>query len=122
MSDGTNARGPMPVPFPWSRYIDVHFFGSVPWTLVILWERPPVPRGMRQCEICHQGVEDEFHFVCVCPAYVHIRKKYIKQYYWKRPSMFKLVQLFNTENKKALNGLAKYVYRAFNLRKELTRT
>ena len=70
------------------------------------WERPPVPREMRQCEICHQGVEDEFHFVCVCPAYVHIRKKYIKQYHWKRPSMFKLVQLFNTENRKAFNGLA----------------
>ena len=86
------------------------------------WERPPVPREMRQCEICHQGVEDEFHFVCVCPAYVHIRKKYIKQYYWKRPSMFKLVQLFNTENRKALNGLAKFVYQAFNLRSELTRT
>ena len=86
------------------------------------WERPPVPREMRQCEICHQGVEDEFHFVCVCPTYVHIRKKYTKQYYWKRPSMFKLVQLFNTENRKALNGLAKYVYQAFNLRNELTRT
>ena len=22
------------------------------------WERPPVPREMRHCEICHQGVED----------------------------------------------------------------
>ena len=77
---------------------------------------------MRQCPICHQGFEDEFHFVCVCPAYVHIRKKYIKQYYWKRPSMFELVHLFNTENRKALNGLAKYVYQAFNLRNEVTRT
>ena len=73
-------------------------------------------------QICHQGFEDEFHFVCVCPACVHIRKKYIKQYYWKRPSMFKLVQLFNTENRKALNGLAKYVYQAFNVRNELTKT
>ena len=36
--------------------------------------------------------------------------------------MFKLVQLFNTENKKALKGLAKYVYIAFNLRNEVTRT
>ena len=86
------------------------------------WERPPVPREMRQCEICHQGVEDEFHFVCVSSAHVHIRKNYIKQYYWKRPSMFKLVQLFNTENRKALKGLAKYVYQAFNLRSEVTRT
>ena len=36
--------------------------------------------------------------------------------------MFELVQLFNTENRKALNGLAKYVYQAFNLRNEETRT
>ena len=42
------------------------------------WERPPVPREMRQCEICHQGIEDEFHFVCVCPAYVHISERNYK--------------------------------------------
>ena len=35
--------------------------------------------------------------------------------------MFKLVQLFNTENRKALKGLAKYVYQAFNFRNEVTR-
>ena len=35
------------------------------------WERPPVSRGMRQCEICHKGVEDEFHFVLVWPALQH---------------------------------------------------
>ena len=88
------------------------------------WERPPVPREMRQCDICHQGVEDECHFVLVCPAYVHIRKRYIKQYHWKRPSMFnhKLVQLFNTNNRKSINGLAKYVFQAFSLRNEITRT
>ena len=31
----------------------------------------------------------------------------------KRPSMFKLAPLFNPESRKALNGLAKYVYQAF---------
>ena len=36
--------------------------------------------------------------------------------------MFKLVQLFNTGNRKALKWLAKYVYQAFNLRNEVTRT
>ena len=36
--------------------------------------------------------------------------------------MFKLIQLFNAENRKALNGLAKYVYQAFDLRNEVTRT
>ena len=36
--------------------------------------------------------------------------------------MFKLVQLFNTENRKALKGLANYVYQDFNLSNEVTRT
>ena len=36
--------------------------------------------------------------------------------------MFKLVQLFNIEKRKALKGLAKYDYQAFNLRNQVTRT
>ena len=77
---------------------------------------------MKKCEICHKGVEDEFHFVFVSSAYVDIQKKYIKQYYWNIPLMFKLVRLFNTEKRKAINGLSKYVNQAINLRKEITRT
>ena len=85
------------------------------------WEKPPVPREMRLCELCHRDIEDEFHFVLVCTAYVVIRNKYIKKYYWNRPSMFKLVQLVNSDSRKSINGLAKYVYQAFKLRNNIIR-
>ena len=83
------------------------------------WERPSVSREMRHCELCNNGIEDEFHFLLECPVYSSIRKQLIKRYYWNRPSMYKLVQLFNSKRRKEIIALAKYVYQAFKLRREL---
>ena len=46
-------------------------------------------------------MEDEFHFVLVCPAFLDIREKYIKPYYYRKPSFFKFVQLFSKDNFKS---------------------
>ena len=35
--------------------------------------------------------------------------------------MFKLVQLVNSDSRKSINGLAKYVYQAFKLRNNIIR-
>ena len=51
-----------------------------------------IPRQNRLCPVCN-SVEDEYHFILVCPLYDNVRQNYIKQYYWRRPSSFKLVQL-----------------------------
>ena len=83
------------------------------------WERPSVSREMRHCELCNTDVEDEFHFMLKCPVYASIRKQLINGYYWRRPSMYKLVKLFNTTKRKEIIALAKYVYQAFKLRREL---
>ena len=83
------------------------------------WERPSVSREMRHCELCNNGIEDEFHFLLECPVYSSIRKQLINRYYWNRPSMYKLVQLFNSKRRKEIIALAKYVYQAFKLRREL---
>ena len=64
------------------------------------WERPSVSREMRHCELCNNGIEDEFHFLLECPVYSSIRKQLIKRYHWNRPSMYKLVQLFNSKRRK----------------------
>ena len=58
-----------------------------------------------------QSVEDEYHFILECDKYVDSRKKYIKSYYWQRPSCFKLVQLLSLQNhnEKKLNNLGKYL-------------
>ena len=46
--------------------------------------------------------------------FVDNRKKLIRSYYWKRPSMYKCVEMFCTRNKKVARNLAKYVYLSFN--------
>jgi hypothetical protein len=59
-----------------------------------------IHREERICQLCDSNeIEDEFHFICVCYSYSNIRSLYIKQYYYRRPSMFKLIELLSTERK-----------------------
>ena len=54
-------------------------------------------------------IEDEYHFILICPTYRDIRKKFIKKYYWSNPSLYK-VQLLNVNNVRDLHvcNLGKY--------------
>ena len=37
-----------------------------------------IERSERYCVFCNNNdIEDEYHFICLCPLYNHIRKKYI---------------------------------------------
>ena len=56
------------------------------------------------------------HFVLKSPAYCDLRQKYIKQYYGRRPSVFKLVQLLSVNTVKELCSLGKFIRDAFKLR------
>ena len=83
------------------------------------WARPnAIPFSERVCYVCNK-LEDEFHFVLECPIYFDIRKLYINSYYFKRPNMFKMVELFNTTNKKQLRNLSVYIYKAFEIRRNV---
>jgi len=64
-------------------------------------------------------LEDEFHFFLICPFYSDFRKRYIKPYYYRRASVFKLVQLMSINNFKILTNLAKYLQNATIKRNEL---
>ena len=77
------------------------------------WDRPVTPTQLRLCSICNV-VDDEFHFLLECMKFTAHRKKLIRSYYWRRPSMYKCVELFRTNNKKVLRNFAKYVYLSFN--------
>ena len=55
-------------------------------------------KASRCCFSCADCVGDNYHFILVCPVYANFRRKFIKEYYYKRPSRFKLVQLFNAES------------------------
>ncbi len=60
------------------------------------WHKPiSTPFDMRKCHICNV-LEDEFHFVILCPLYNDLRMKYIPNYYRQR---YTLIQLFNSDNK-----------------------
>jgi hypothetical protein len=53
-----------------------------------------VPRNMRICKHCSlNDIEDEFHFILKCPLYNDIRKRCIKQFYYVKPSVFKLIKI-----------------------------
>ena len=79
-------------------------------------------KASRCCFSCADCVEDEYHFILVCPVYANFRRKYIKEYYYKRPSMFKLVQLFNTENYITMSNLGKFIFNSMKLRNSFTIT
>ena len=82
------------------------------------WNKPhPIPLEERKCRFC-TSLEDEFHFLFECKLHDGIRKTYIPRYYWNKPNIPKLVELFNSNNKKLLTNLGIYIYKAFKFRSE----
>ena len=76
-----------------------------------------IERTERRCEICNSSdIEDEFNFVIMCPKYKWIRKRYIDNYYYERPSMFKFLELMSVTNIDVLNKLACYLNCALKIR------
>ena len=66
----------------------------------------------RLCPVCHTDIEDEFHFILKCPMCNHLRKLYIKPFYYERPLVFKLIQLFTTANSKEIFNHGRFLLRA----------
>lgn len=67
-----------------------------------------IPRDERTCTKCElNDIGDEFHYVLICPFFKEIRMKLLPPYYYTRPSMFKLCQLFTVKGAKKLCRTAK---------------
>jgi len=72
------------------------------------YSRNRIDRVQRKCLNCNlNDLEDEYHFVLICPMYNHLRTTYIKKYYFRRPKLFK------STNKPTVKNLSKYIYEAF---------
>ena len=69
-----------------------------------------IERNNRICKHRKIDIEDEYHFMLICPLFQEFRKKYIKIYYRRNPSVFKFIQLMRTENIKDLINIGKYIY------------
>jgi hypothetical protein len=74
-------------------------------------------RNLRVCEMCDTGdIEDEYHFVIVCPAYNSLRVKYLKPFYYRHRSVHKFIELMQSVNVTMLTKLSKFVQEAFAAR------
>ena len=75
-----------------------------------------IERQNRKCSLCTKNdIEDEFHFVLICPFYQQLRTQYISRYYYSHPSMLKFVQLLNSSGN-TLKRLSIYITKAFAAR------
>ena len=78
----------------------------------------------RLCAVC-DVVEDEFHFIMVCPLYIDLRNEFLS----KIDSMFPMLNQFSSHDKfiflmgfvdSSVHCLfSKYIYDAFNVRSGL---
>lgn len=69
------------------------------------------PRDQRICKSCSMNrVEDEYHFLLVCPHYRELRSKYFKPYFCHWPTMNKFETLLSSSNKKTICNVAKFIY------------
>ena len=72
----------------------------------------------RKCIFCTTNdIEDEYHFILICPSYYNLRMRHVKRCYYRNPSKLKFIQLLNAAGK-TLKNSAVYIYQRI-LRKEI---
>ena len=79
-----------------------------------------IPPEQRLCKSCN-CIEDEVHFVCVCPVYNDLRDELYTIIVKSNPSFMylstrdKFIRLLTSKNTAVVNSLAKFVHLAFKL-------
>ena len=72
----------------------------------------------RICKFCNLGdIEDEYHFLLVCPFYEVLRQDFLPLYCQTEPNIQKLTRILQTKNTTTLLNLCKFIYKAFSKRK-----
>ena len=80
------------------------------------WQITYKERNKRVCTMCNSGdVGDEFHYLLLCPMFQEARVKFIAKYFYKKPSVFKFLQLINSENRSELINLSKFLKILFSV-------
>ena len=83
------------------------------------WNKPvSIPFNDRKCSFCNV-LEDEYHFVIQCQVFSELRQQFIPKYFWEHPSMYKFLELMNSDNTNLIRGLGNYVNKAFMLRNSI---
>jgi len=83
------------------------------------WKKPvKEPLEERKCTVCN-ALDDEYHFMLECKLHNELRAQYIPTLYRINPSMYKFVNLFQTNDVNLLRTICVYVYKAMKTRLEL---
>ena len=81
-----------------------------------------IERHMRMCNMCNLGcVEDEYHFILICPKYEYLREKYLPWRFRNFPSSAKFIDLMSSNNDQTVISLSTFIYQAFKVRKHADR-
>ena len=76
-----------------------------------------IDREQRVCTNCNMNViENEYHFLLVCPLYSKIRKDCLPKYYCHWPCIRKFKQLMNCKQTKLMSAIAKFIFLANKIR------
>ena len=79
-----------------------------------------IPRNDRICQHCNMNmIENEYHFLLVCPKYKTLRIKYFTPYFCHWPTLQKFKTLMSLNSPLKIINLAKYLYFAFKLRSQI---
>lgn len=79
-----------------------------------------IRRNERICQLCTtNSIENEYHFLLVCPIYKDLRRKYLKSYYCSWPNLNKFDNIMSSVKKNEILNLSKYIYFANKLRNDI---
>ena len=54
------------------------------------WMKPIIELNDRRCTLCNaKDIEDEYHVLMICSHYKSLRMKFVKKFYYQRPSVYK---------------------------------
>ena len=83
------------------------------------WQKPqPIPREERFCELCLlRQIEDEYHFIMVCPLYETQRRKHLPEKFIKYRTEYNFINLLKSENSLHCNKLSTFIKEALLIRK-----
>ena len=79
-----------------------------------------IPRDDRICKCCNMSkIESEYHFLLVCPLFADLRKKFFKPYFCHWPNLNKFDTLMMSNSKHITLNIAKFIFHAQDLRKNV---
>ena len=77
-----------------------------------------ISREFRNCPFCEGLLEDEYHFLLICPLYDLLRLMYIPEYFIKNPSVDEFARLMSSQHETVIRNTAMYIFYAFKERCE----